>query len=153
MPAKKLPDGFPEPEIILRDKKWEENFPKLILRGIYDVMEREKKAGRGSLMERYIKGFNVVMFALAKTAQPPRITVANGLFTLTKDGYQREAEVKGERLMSKERQQDLGKVMGRQEMQVETALKMKKLRPWIEELSRSLSDNMPDQSPTIRAST
>lgn len=153
MPAKTLPDGFPKPEIILRDEKWEQNFHKLILRGIYDVMERERKAGRGSLMERYVKAFNVVMFALAKTAQPPRITVSKGLYTLTKEGYEREAEVAGERLMPKERQQQTGLFKDRREMQVETALKLKKLKPWIEELSRSLADKMPDQSPTIRAST
>lgn len=153
MPAKRLPQGFPEPEIILRDEKWAENFPVLLLRGIYDVMERERKAGRGSLMERYVKAFNVVMFALARTANPPRMIVANGIYTLTKEGFERDAEVRGEREMTKARQKELGLFMDRREMQVDTALKLKKLRPWIEELSRSLADKMPDQSPTIRAST
>lgn len=153
MPSKTLPDGFPDPEALLRDKNWEQNYPKLILRGIYDVMERDRKAGKGSLKECYTKAFNVVVFGLAKKSEPPRITVSNGTFSLTGEGYKREAEVIGEREIPKERRKTLGVYKSRREMQVDTALKMKKLRIWIDMLSNELSDQMPNKSPTIQASS
>lgn len=153
MPSKKLPDGFPDPEVILRDANWEQTFPKLILRGIYDVMEREKSAGRGSLKECYVKAFNVVMFGLARRSEPPRIIVKDGTFYLTGEGHKREAEVIGLREMSEDRKKSTGQKLSRREMQVDTAKKMKKLGIWIEMLAKDLSDKMPDQSPEVRAST
>jgi hypothetical protein len=137
-----------DPTVVLRDKSRDDNFPHLLLRGIYDVMKREK--GRMSPMEAYIKGFNVVVFGLAH-ANPPRIRVKDKLIELTSEGYKRETEVNGRREMSKERKTELGINKKRDEMQKETELKLRELKLWLDPLIANLPDGVPPQSPTMRA--
>jgi len=129
MPNFTPPFGL-DPNIVIRNP---DNYPKLLLRGIYDVMLREEEANRGSLMERYRKGFNVVVSGLVK-ARPPRLRVTpNKDIELVGAGFRREAEV------------------SRNEEQKETQEKLRKLFIWLNELRRELPDRQPDEDPTMRS--
>ena len=94
----KLPKGWPDPYGLLRDPEWEKNYPMIVLRGIYDVMERmrteeeDKKKGAalrekrrealkramkgsgkpipGDYERRYIAGFNITIWKLANAKKP-----------------------------------------------------------------------------------
>jgi len=129
MPNYKPPFNL-DPDMVIRNP---DKFPRLFLRGIYDVMERERKAGRGSLMERYRKGFNVIAVGMVK-ARPPRIRVnPNKEIELASYGYRREVQ------------------MRRGKEAVETDKKMKKLYIWLDQLRLELEESQPkDTSPTIR---
>lgn len=119
-----------DPDVVIRNP---DKFPRLLLRGIYSVMERERKAGRGSLMERYRKGFNVVVHGMVK-ARPPRLRITpNKEIELASYGYRREVEI------------------GRGREAIETDKKMKKLYIWFEQLRLELEENQPkDATPTLR---
>ena len=141
MSAKRdLPDGFPDPESLLRDPNWEDNWPTFILRGIHDIMEREKKAGRGSLMECYVKGFNVILYTMARVAHPPRIQVANGVIKLTSFGMKRNEMLMGRRRLDSAAKRKYGAKKTKQDFQKETKDKLNQLRIWIEILQNDLPD-------------
>jgi len=59
--------------------------PKLMQRGIYDVIQKEKD---GSLYDKYIKGFNVIAFSLTESKR-----LYQGKLELTAVGLKREKEV------------------------------------------------------------
>jgi hypothetical protein len=128
MPAKTLPPGWPDPYTLLRDLNWEENYPKLLLRGIYSIMERAP----GDVESKYKAGFNIALYKLT-TAQPPRFQpaqVKKGILTmetLTSVGREKEAEVTGLRDLSPASRRKYGKTTSRSEMKRDTAEKMKKL--------------------------
>lgn len=127
--AKTTPPFGLDPVMVLKNP---DKFPRLLLRGIYDVMKREEKAGRGSLMERYRKGFNVVVFGLVK-AKPPRLRVTPaGEIELIGFGWQRETDVH------------------RGTEKKETDDKMKELYRWIKFLRSQLPEDAPKGDPTIR---
>ena len=150
MPSYKPPFDL-DPTVVLRDRNRDDNFPHLLLRGIYDVMKRER--GRMSPMEAYTKGFNVVVWGLAH-ANPPRIRVKNKVLDytcLTSFGLEREEEINGRREMSKETKTALGLDKKRNEMQKETQKKLKELRLWLDPLISELPNEVPIQSPTSRA--
>jgi hypothetical protein len=118
-----------DPNIVIRNP---DAYPRLLLRGIYDVMERERKAGRGSLMERYRKGFNVVVFAMVR-ADPPRLRVVAGKGTdvaIVGFGWEREGDV----MRSDERK--------------ETTRKLKELYRWLGQLKEEL-DGADAQNPNV----
>lgn len=137
-----------DPTVVLRDRNRIKNFPHLLLRGIYDVMKREK--GRMSPLEAYTKGFNVVVWGLAH-ADPPRIRVVDKVIQLTSEGVKRENEVSGRREMEKDRKVALGLNKKRDEMQKDTEKKLKELTLWLDPLISSLPGEAPLQSPTERA--
>lgn len=138
-----------DPTVVLRDRNRNDNFPHLLLRGIYDVMKRER--GRMSPLEAYTKGFNVVVWGLAK-ADPPRIRVRDKIIELTSEGYKREAEVNGRRDMEKDRKVELGlSSKSRGDMQKDTERKLKELKLWLDPLIADLPGEAPLQSPTERA--
>ena len=139
-----------DPTVVIRDRNRNDNFPHLLLRGIYDVMKREK--GRMSPMEAFTKGFNVVVWGLAN-AQPARIRVKNKIIELTSEGYKREDEVNGRREMDQERKTSLGINKPRVEMQKDTEKKLKELKLWLDALIIDLPGEAPPQSPTMRATT
>jgi hypothetical protein len=146
MPSYKTPFDL-DPTVVIRDRSREDSFPHLLLRGIYDVMKREK--GRMTPMEAFTKGFNVVVWGLA-TADPPRIRVKDKIIALTSEGLKREAEVNGRREMDKERKTALGLNKRRDEMQKDTERKLKELRLWLDQLIGQLPNEVPPQSPTSR---
>jgi hypothetical protein len=115
-----------DPDVILKSDtldKW----PRLLLRGIYDVMKRDEKANQGSLMERYRKGFNVVVFGMVK-ARPPRLVVTSKReIQMVGYGFQREVEV---------RRGEEAKV---------TDKKLKEFARWWKQLKDELAQNMPKQ--------
>ena len=87
MPLRKLPsDEYPDPLTLLRDIEWDQHWPPIVLRGIYDVMVKERAAGTGSLMQCYVKAFNIIILTLVRKSHPRRATVSNGEFTLTPAG-------------------------------------------------------------------
>jgi len=133
--------------VVIRDVKREDNFPHLLLRGIYDVMKREQ--GRTSMMEAYTKAFNVVIWGLVK-ADPPRVMIKDKKITLTSEGIRREAEVNGRREMTNKAKASLGVNKKRSEMRKDTDAKLKELKLWLDSLMDKLPDKMPDQSPTLR---
>lgn len=109
-----------------------DKFPRLLMRGIYDVMKREEEAGRGSLMERYRKGFNVVVYGLVK-ANPPRIRVtAEKTIELISYGFRRESEIQ------------------RGTEKKETDFKMRELYRWLKFLRTQLPSEEPTGSPTLQ---
>ena len=127
MPKKTLPPGWPDPYSLLRDPAWEENYPKLLLRAIYSVMERAP----GDIESRYVAGFNIGLFKLT-TADQPRFfpaMIKKGILTLetlTSIGKEREAEVLGLRDLSEKSKRKYGK-KSRSEMAKDTREKLKKL--------------------------
>lgn len=87
MPLRKLPsDEYPDPLTLLRDTEWDQHWPAIVLRGIYDIMVKERAAGTGSLMQCYVKAFNIIILTLVRKSHPRRATVSNGEFTLTPYG-------------------------------------------------------------------
>ena len=155
--GRKLPEGWADPYALLRDPDWEANYPMLLLRGIYDVMERKRKeeeadvreiikrreAARkankgtgkpipGDVERRYLAGFNMSVWSLVN-AKPPRLhmrMVSNGIISreaLTAKGVTREAEVRGLRTLSKESKARIGN-KSRNDMHQETIKKMRGLR-------------------------
>lgn len=169
-----LPPGWPDPYNLLRDLEWEKHYPMLLLRGIYDRMERgrseEEKSpkllskrrkesetharGLGKSMpgdheRRYVAGFNIVVYSLTM-ATPPRLfpgQVKKGLLSvelLTSRGKEREAEVTGLRDLSFSSREKYGNVP-RQEMAKSTRAKMKQLRLLIETVRRTTKEpGMPE---------
>lgn len=157
MPANELPPEYPRPELYLNQlieafsrinkqdddgtRQWEaavNSFDMLILRGIHDVMKREIEAGRGgSLSVSFKKAYNIIMHGL-RNAHPARITVKDGTYALTDEGYKREAEVRGLTQMTKERKMKIGvpQSADRRVMQSRTKDAMEKLREWITILHR-----------------
>jgi len=146
VPNKTLPEGYPDPLNLLRDPGWEQNYPIIILRGIQGIIERERKAGRGSLMESYIKAFNVIIMTLAKKSDPPRIRVNKEQIQLTSYGMKRDEMLRGMRRFDEEAKKSHGNKTKAQ-MQKDTKDRMKKLRIWIDILVRELPDGQPQQSP------
>lgn len=148
MPARKLPgDEYPDPMSLIKDPGWEDNWPMLILRGIYSIMARERKAGRGTLRQAYVKAFNVVILSVARKSSPRLITVDEGVITLTSYGHKRDEMSRGLRRMDDSAKRRWGK-KSRADMQKDTRIKMKKLRIWIDMLVHELPDAQPVQSPT-----
>lgn len=128
MPNFAPPFGL-DAKIVIRNP---DNFPRLLLRGIYDVMKREEEAGRGSLMERFVKGFNVVVYGLVR-ARPPRLRVtADKSIEMINYGFQREIEI------------------NRGKEQKITQKKMKELYRWLDALRAELPENQPQGSPTTQ---
>lgn len=128
MPNRQPPFGL-DPNMVIKNP---DKFPRLLLRGIYDVMKREEEASRGSLMERYRKGFNVVVHGLV-TADPPRLKVTpEKELELVGFGWRRETEV------------------NRGPEKKETARKMKELYLWLKILRKQLPDGLPQGDPTLR---
>lgn len=132
-----LPPGWPDPYALLRDPKWEENYPKLLLRGIYDVMQRVP----GGIEERYLAGFNIVVYRLTK-ATPPRLNpddITHGILTVksltahTGGGKEREKEVLGRTKLSPKSKRRYGD-KSPSEMRTDTDEKMKLLRIEIEKV-------------------
>lgn len=161
MPSHKLPgDEYPDPLSLLRDPNWEHNWPTLILRGIYDVMEKERRVSRGSLMERYIKAFNVVIYRLHKESQPPRIIVNNGIIELTPYGHKRNNMAMGladfdesaRAYYKKKKGKKTGKPLEKKDMRLDTKEKLIQLKRWFAELVRELPDAQPASSPVNNAS-
>jgi hypothetical protein len=111
----------------LRDPKWEENYPKLLLRGVYNVMLRM----RGDIEEKYKAGFNIIVYRLT-TADQPRLQphmIKKGILNmdaLTSVGKEREAEVIGIRSLSPKSRRKYGN-KSRSAMARDTIDKMKKL--------------------------
>ena len=131
---------------LLRDPSWQQNYPMLILRGIQGIMEREQKAGRGSLMERYIKAFNIIVLTLAKKSEPRRIRINKGLIELTSFGMKRDEMVRGSRRFDDAMKRRYGN-KSKADMQLDTKNRMKKLSIWIGILVHELPDAQPQQSP------
>jgi len=156
-----LPPGWPDPYSLLRDIEWEKHYPMLLLRGIYDRMERgrreEEKSPKalskrrkeaeahakskgkpmpGDQERRYVAGFNIVVYSLTM-ATPPRLfpgQVKKGLLnmeSLTTRGKEREAEVVGLRELSATSRDKYGKI-SRQAMSKNTREKLKQLRRLID---------------------
>ena len=127
MPKKTLPPGWPDPYDLLRDVQWEENYPKLLLRAIFSIMERAP----GDIEAKYVAGFNIGLYRLT-TATPPRFfpaMIKKGILTmeaLTSQGKEREAEVTGLRDLSSQSIRKYGKV-SRSDMAKDTRAKMKLL--------------------------
>lgn len=127
MPKKTLPPGWPDPYDLLRDPNYEENYPKLLLRAIYSIMERAP----GDIEAKYVAGFNIGLYKLT-TADPPRFFPAlihKGVLTmesLTAMGKQLEAEVTGLRDLSPKSKRKYGK-KSRSEMDRDTREKLKQL--------------------------
>lgn len=127
MPKKTLPTGWPDPYDLLRDPNWEENYPKLLLRAIYNIMERAP----GDIEAKYIAGFNIGLYRLT-TADQPRFfpaMIKKGILTmesLTSVGKRREAEVTGLRDLEPKSVRKYGK-KSRSQMARDTDAKMKKL--------------------------
>ena len=128
MPKKTLPPGWPDPYDLLRDPEWEQNYPMLLLRAIYSIMEKAP----GDLEAKYKAGFNIGVHKLTM-ANPPRLypsMIKKGILnkeTLTSHGKERENEVLGLRDLSTESKKRYGK-KSRSEMARDTVEKMKKLR-------------------------
>jgi len=147
VPKKTLPKGYPDPMDLIRDPGWETNYPMLILRGIYGIMERERAVGRGSLTERYIKAFNIIVLTMARKSQPRRARIVKGLIELTSFGEKRNKMVSGELRFDEAAKRRYGnKTKG--EIRKENIKKMKQLRIWISTLVHELPDGQPVSSPT-----
>jgi len=158
MPKLILPPGWPDPYTLLRDPEWEETYPKILLRGIYSVMERRQgeELKKPSLAEtrrkqlkallhgsgkplpgdherRYLAGFNIIVWKLTK-ANHPRFfpsQIKKGILStavLTGPGKQREAEVLGRRDLSSKSQRKYGKTIKKTDLKLDTTKKLKKLR-------------------------
>ena len=113
-------------------------------------MDRERKAGRGSLMETYVKGFNVAVMTLVGKTKPPRAYVSNGNFILTSFGNKINGMYEGHRRVTGDPNSHIVKKHGRKskaEMGKEYNLKLKQLQIWIDTLVKTLPDEMPDRSP------
>ncbi|MGD9725465.1 MAG: hypothetical protein AB7L09_00480 [Nitrospira sp.] len=127
MPKKTLPPGWPDPYDLLRDPDWAENYPKLLLRAIYDIMKRSP----GDVESKYLAGFNIGLYKLTTVDQPrffPEM-IKKGVLTmdvLTSIGKEREAEVAGLRELSPKSVRKYGK-KSRSEMARDTDTKLKEL--------------------------
>lgn len=134
MPKKLLPPGWPDPYTLLRDINWEMNYPKILLRGIYDIMQRAP----GKLEAKYVAGFNICLTKLTLVSQPPvfwKDQILDGILTmetLTPYGKRREKEVLGKADLSPKSRQKYGKKTTRSDMAKGTRVKLKKLRRLLE---------------------
>ena len=158
MPKHTLPSGWPDPYTLLRDPNWEENYPKLLLRGIYDIMERNRrdeekkpalhrkrreearahtrgigKTMPGDVERRYLAGFNIALFKLVNAKEPRFFPgeIKKGILTLetlNSEGKKREAEVLGLRELSPQSRRKYGKGTKRSDLKASTMKKMKELR-------------------------
>jgi hypothetical protein len=147
MPLLHLPENYPDPMDLIRDPKWEANYPALILRGIYNIMEREGKSGRGSLLERFTKAFNIIILTLAKRSNPRRIVINNGSIQLTTFGDKQNEMISGNMRFDIKNKKRYGNKT-RAEMKAETRKIMKQLKIWINSLAQDLPDKQPAKSPT-----
>ena len=147
MPKKTLPKGYPDPMDLIRDPGWETNYPMLILRGIYGIMDRERKTGRGSITERYIKAFNIIIMTMAKKSQPRRIRINKGMLELTSFGEKRNQMILGGLKFDEAAKRRYGNKT-KADIIKENKKKMKQLRIWINILVHELPDAQPVSSPT-----
>jgi hypothetical protein len=126
------PKGYPHPHDLLRDPSWMKNYPLLFLRGVQSIMARLP----GDPELRFFGAFNLAMFRLLQ-AHPPRLKrdlLQDGILTreaLTKEGLDREKEVRGEKPLSPESIKRYGKRTPRQ-MRKESIDKLEDLNHWIE---------------------
>ena len=136
MSKHELPDGWPDPYALLRDPNWKENYPKLVLRGIYDIMKRKKKgknrtAVAVNVVDKYLAGFNIIVYRLTMIDHP-RLNISdieNGILnmqSLTKIGREREAEVVGKGGLSPKSVRYYGE-QSRSAMAIDTDKKMDEL--------------------------
>ena len=144
MPKKTLPPGWPDPYDLLRDTNWEENYPKLLLRAIYNIIKRAP----GDIEAKYVAGFNIGLFRLTTIDQPrffPAM-IKKGILTmesLTSIGKRREAEVVGLRDLDPESVRKYGK-KSRAEMSKDTRAKMKKLARMLDTVRHTtIEEGMP----------
>ena len=144
-----LPPGWPDPFTLLRDPKWEENYPKILLRGIHGVMIRAK----GDDEQRYKAGFNIIVYRMTLVAHPPRFfpnMIKKGILNmdvLTLIGKEREAEVLGLRSLSPKSIRKYGK-KSRSHMKNSTRDKMIELRKMFDMVRATTPEEMPPaQSP------
>jgi len=130
MPKRTLPPGWPDPYTLLRDPNWEDNYPKLFLRGVYAIMKRAP----GDIEAKYKAGFNICLHKLTIVSQPPSLwkdQVVKGVLnlrTLTPHGKMREKEVLGLVELSAKSRRKYGKKVTRADMKKNTQVKMKELR-------------------------
>lgn len=146
MPKKTLPPGWPDPYDLLRDPNYEENYPKLLLRAIYSIMERAP----GDIEAKYVAGFNIGLYRLT-TADQPRFfpaMIKKGVLTmeaLTSIGKEREAEVIGLRDLSPKSKRKYGK-KSRSDMAKDTRIKLKKLARMLDVVrATTKEEGMPPQ--------
>jgi hypothetical protein len=153
VPKKTLPKGWPTPHALLRNPNWEETYPKIVLRGIHDIMEKVP----GDVETRFIAGFNIIVHKLTLVAHPPRLHlhyIKKGILNmeaLTSKGKEREAEVTGLRNLSPASRRRYGNKR-RAEMKNDTLKKLRKLRPLIAmAIATTAEEGMtPPGSPTQR---
>jgi len=130
----------------------------LLLRGIYSIMEKQRRSEEksaktlkknrgeskddaqsrgkempGDVERRYLAGFNITVFRLVKADQPRLFpaSVKKGYLNkdiLTSIGKEREAEVLGRRDLSAKSKDHYGKDKTRGEMKKDTVARMKHLR-------------------------
>jgi len=143
MPNIEPPFGL-DAEAIIRDPNRRYNYPALFLRGIYDIMDRYKDI---ELLERFLFAHNIIAMTLVKKADIPRFNAKDGFMTPTSMGFQREAEVRGWRKMSKETQKRTGYKKSRQEMQRDTDKKLDELDKMLKPLmtDKRVTGNPPGQ--------
>ena len=153
--GRRLPTGWPDPLTLLRDPKWEENYPTILLRGIFNVMAREKKGTKskkkptsGDFEHRYKAGFNMSVWSLTN-ATPPRFRpdlIKKGILdlsVLTSIGKEREAEVLGLRGLSPKSRRKYGN-KSRADMKRDTYRKMIELRKLLDMVrSTTAEEGMP----------
>jgi hypothetical protein len=114
-------------------------------------MASERRAGRGSLYQTYVKAFNVTVLTMVRKTHPRRATVSNGEFTLTPYGVKINDMYAGKRRVDGPPGSYIMKRYGKttkQDMARDLLIKTKKLRIWIDTLVKTLPDEMPDKSPT-----
>jgi hypothetical protein len=148
MPKLTLPKDFLlDPMDLIRDPNWESNYPKIILRGIYNIMKKDRKKGRGSTPAQFIKAFNIIILTLAKKSHPHRIVVDNGIINLTAFGDKQNEMLSGNvRLDAKYKKRYGNK--SKSQMQAETRKMMKELKILINIVRHHLADGQPVKSPT-----
>lgn len=133
MPRYELPKGWPNPYDLLRDVDYEQNYPRVLLRGIWNVIDRGDVGG--NLEFRFKAGFNFAVTAMVR-GKPPRLFLAmvrKGIATkdaLTTKGIEREGEVVGLRDLSKTSKRRYGG-KSRSEMEADTKRKLKQLAQWV----------------------
>lgn len=101
-----------------------DDYPALLLSGIYSVMEREYRST--SLVNAYERGFNYVVTTLLRKSHPKRMIYRQGKLILTSDGVRENVK----RIKS--------------EGQIRTQRRIKQLKIWLEQIRRSHPDENDD---------
>jgi hypothetical protein len=158
MPTHKLPNGFPEPDSLIRDPKWNEGYPsgwpEMFLRSVYDIMESEFRAGRGTRGApriAFIKAFNVTTMSMVRKTRPRRAALKDGKLELTPYGVGLNLMYAGKKKVVGPPTSYIMKRYGKTgsaDMKLEYNRKMRKLAILIEILKPTLPDNTPDLAPT-----